>query len=211
MSENTAGVQVTAQTIDACSRSWRFIIPPWARIKQSPCLSAAPLWWMISWEISKSLCFLKPSTRTPSQHTKTHFQHVHFLHTGPEVRQIRSHVALRNSHDAAWKHRAPGSIQDSLTKTRRVERIVFLSRTHTWRNGVKYFHHNAAYCLGDNVALFLSIPPVFFLPFLGENNGWRGPPTEWWWCVLGAVTPADEAHLFCFTHQTRSNCELGVK
>lgn len=34
--KNTAGVQVTAQTIDTCSHSRRFIIPPCVRIKQSP-------------------------------------------------------------------------------------------------------------------------------------------------------------------------------
>lgn len=166
MSENTAGVQVTAQTIDTCSHSRQFIIPPCVRIKQSPRLSAAPLWWMISWEISKSLYFLKPSTRTPSQHTKTHFQHVHFLRTSPEVRQIRSHVALQNSHDKAWKHQAPGSIQGCLTKRRQVKRIVFLARTSTWRNGVKCFRHNAAFCLGDNVALFCFSPsPLPFFSF----------------------------------------------
>lgn len=91
--QNTAGVQATAQTIDTCSHFWRFIIPPWMRIKQTLSPSPALVWWMISWENSRGFCFLKPSTRTPSLHTKTHFQHFHFLRTGPEVRQIRSHVA----------------------------------------------------------------------------------------------------------------------
>lgn len=95
VSKSTADVQATAQRIDTRSHFWWFIIPSWMKIKQNLSQSPALIWWMISWENSTTFCFLKPSTRTPNLHTKTHFQLFHFLCTGPEVRRIGSHVALQ--------------------------------------------------------------------------------------------------------------------
>lgn len=86
-----------------------------------------------------------PSTRTPSWHTKTHFQHFCFQSAAPEVRRTHSRVALQIP-TTGGRRQPSGVALVSLTKTRCVGSVVFLSSLFTSRNGVKPFH-NADYCL----------------------------------------------------------------
>lgn len=116
-----------------------------------------------------------------------------FPRRGMKTSGSRIHSRLSDKNKAGWEDCV------SVAYTYLKEWCEILSPQHSllswWQCGIVSFNPLA----------------FFFLPFFVEINGRRGLPTEWRWCVLGAVTPADEAHLFFFTHQTRSNCELGVK
>lgn len=131
--------------------------------------------------------FLKPSTRTPSQHTKTHFQHVHFLHTGPEVRQIRSRVALQNSHDGTENIR-----RRDLFKTRWQKqggsRVLCFRPVHVPQGMVWN-----SFTTTRPIVLLTIWPFFLFIPFFCRRYNWR------WY---SSRIPADEQE------QTVSNNHL---